>query len=71
MTEQQITANFQAKHKAASSNVVDAQHEVMAAQAKLANARTVVRELEKQYREDMKTPTPSNQGELPLDTKKK
>lgn len=71
MTKEQIKANFKSAHAKAVGDVAAAQYVQMEAQAALAAARTVQRDLEKQFRLDMAAPDTSAQMELPLDTKKK
>lgn len=66
MDKQQIRAKFQAAHGEQLQKVAAAQFAQMDAAANLANERTVLRELEKQFRLDMAAPDNSAQMELPL-----
>lgn len=72
MNKEQIKVNFRAAHATQLSRVADAQFKQMDAAAALAAERVVLRDLERQFKEDMAAPDTSAQLNIPgLDAKKK
>lgn len=66
MNKEQVKVNFRAAHATQLSKVADAQFNQMDAAAKLASERAVLRQLEKQFKEDMAAPDESAQTALDL-----
>lgn len=66
MNKDLIKHNFKSAHSKQLQKVADAQFAQMEAAAVLATERTVLRELEKQFRIDMATPDTTSQLEIPL-----
>jgi hypothetical protein len=71
MSKEQIRINFRSAHATQLTKVADAQFHQMDAAAALARERTILRDLEKQFKEDMALPEVSTQLSLDLDAKKK
>lgn len=66
MNKEQIKANFKQAHGQAVQGVAQALYVTMEANAVLAHAREIQRNLEKQFRLDMASAGADNQIELPL-----
>lgn len=72
MTLEQIKANFRSAHAKQLSVVADAQFNQLDAAASLAAARATLRDLERQFKEDMAAPQSDGQTSIPfVDVKKK